>query len=293
MISLINGKTNILAVIGNPISHSASPKMHNHIIDLLTINYTYIPLLIQSESYLKNFFDFVRQGNIKGVNVTIPYKEAVIPFLDEIDPGAEQIAAVNTIVNESGKLVGYNTDGAGFIIQLNQRLSSSLKGKKVIMFGAGGSAKAISMSLLLTEISELIIVNRTESRAEKLKSKLYQVTDKVKIKKYAFNKILDKQGYQDLKTADIIINTTAIGLNSEASLLEDYSWISDKQLCCDIIYKPIETFFLKEAKKKGANILEGSGMLAAQGALAFKKFTQIDKDIAWLYQEMKKVVDVI
>jgi shikimate dehydrogenase len=212
---------------------------------------------------------------IMGVNITIPYKEAVIPYLDELSPEAAQIGSVNTIVYRDGRLVGHSTDGRGFILALERETTRSVSGKSVCLIGAGGSARSIAFALADAGISELWISNRTRFRADALKHDIQCHHPRLKIT------CVDERAAdldEILHARDIVINTTPIGMspNIDAMPLSNLGWISDHHLICDIIYKPQPTRWLTEAQLRGASILGGAGMLAGQGILAFHLFTGLE-----------------
>lgn len=271
----INGKTQILGIIGNPIAHTASPQMHNAMLEHLSLNYIYIPFKIEPNQ-LQNTLTAVRAMNIKGLNVTIPFKEQVIPFLDALDISAKQVGAVNTIINQNGHLTGYNTDGSGFITSLKIENNTDVRDKRCVIIGAGGSAKSIGFALLEHGAKSLMILNRTLTNAKALKSNL----EKYYQAPIFSSDFQDKNQYDMLQEADIIINTTPIGMDPHINQtpIEAFDWVLPQHLICDIIYKPKETLFLKKAKEKKAKIGYGYGMLVGQGILAFELFTQHKAD---------------
>jgi shikimate dehydrogenase len=266
----IDGKTKLLGIIGNPLSHSASPAMHNAAIKHLGLNYCYIPFEIE-EKNLDRFFTFMKITNILGINVTVPFKEKVIPYLDKLDISAKNAKAVNTIVNKDNQLIGYNTDGEGFIYDLTKKNKVNLAKKSVCLIGAGGAAKAIAYSLSLGPISKLIVINRTKKRAQDL---IKQLPKTKKIEFLAMS--LDENHINTiLAGSDLIINTTTLGMepNTKECPLKDFSWVKKNQVFYDIVYKPAKTKFLAQAEKKGAKTCFGKGMLVGQGVIAFKLFT--------------------
>ncbi|MCP4049813.1 MAG: shikimate dehydrogenase [bacterium] len=266
----INGKTGVFGVIGNPVDHTCSPAMHNAAYKHLKLNYIYIPMFVE-KTFIPDAVKAVRALNIKGINVTIPYKEYVIPYLDKLDPVAKKIGAVNTIVNKNGCLEGYNTDGNGLVISLESEAGIDLTSKSIGLLGAGGSAKSIAFSLTQKNIKKLVIYNRTFSKARKLKEDLEQ-NSSIEIQACGYE---NNDYLKELQDNDIVINTTSAGMKPDEDQLPvpDMSWVKPGHFCCDIIYKPSKTLFLKKAELSGAEILNGSGMLAGQGVLAFELFT--------------------
>ncbi|MBT5953629.1 shikimate dehydrogenase [bacterium] len=284
---MLNGSTKILGVIGNPIHHSKSPQMHNAAFNHLNLNYIYIPFLVE-KTQIETCMASLKSNNISGINVTVPFKESVIPFLDKIDPLAKKIGAVNTIVNKNGVLTGYNTDGYGLISDLSIN-KISLSNKSIAILGAGGSSKSICFSLLEQNITSLLILNRTVEKAERLKFNLIDSMNNditnIPIETGSLSSVIDEK---TLEKYDIIINTTSVGLNDNSTIFPTDNWSNQNQIVYDIIYSPPETNFLKQARLKGAKTLNGLGMLVGQGALAFKKFTSHDAPFDIMYNEVKK-----
>lgn len=260
----ITGKTKVLAVIGNPISHTASPKMQNAMIRSLNLDYVYIPIL-SDEAHLETTISSLRANHFSGANVTVPFKEKVLPFLDKLSPEAERIGAVNTIVNQNGELWGTNTDGDGFILSLKEELNFDPKHKTIAIIGAGGAAKAIADALIQKEPNALHLFNRTPEKLHSLVNTLEKFGDTpIQAHKLTETPILE--------TADLVIQTTPIGMKNDECPIE-MNWVNANQLVYDIIYAPPETRFLKKARLNGAKTCNGLGMLAGQGCLAFYHFT--------------------
>ena len=263
----IGASTNILCVIGHPIEHSMSPIMHNAALNELSLDYIYMAYDILPSELKKAILGF-KKSNVKGINVTIPHKEKILNYIDELDPLSKQIGAVNTIKNEGGVLLGRNTDALG----AKQALFDAgfkIEGKKALILGAGGAARAISFALS-EEIDEIFIVNRTEERAIKLANELQEKT-KIKASGMEMN---GKTLRTLISSVDILINTTPIGMYPKI----DTSPISKDLLhenlfIFDIIYNPLQTRLLKDAKKVGSKTLNGLDMFINQGALAFEWWT--------------------
>jgi shikimate dehydrogenase len=244
-----------------------SPIMHNAAFEDLNLKNMYIAVDILPKQ-LKQAVKSLKTFNFKGANVTIPHKETIIKFLDEIDPLAQKIGAVNTIKNNEGFLIGKNTDASGAKKSLIDS-GCKLKDTKVIMLGAGGAARAIAY-VLADDVSEILIFNRNEKRAIELSNNLRMDKD-VNV----FGKILDENNLKkELSDANIIINTTPIGMYpniNKSPLTKDLLY--NNLFVFDIIYNPIETKLIKEAKEKGCMTLGGLNMLVNQGALAFEWWT--------------------
>ena len=262
----INGKTRICAIIGDPVEHSLSPIMHNAAFEELGLNLVYITFEVNSRN-LKRAILGVRSLGILGLNITMPHKNAAIKYLDELDAVAKAINAVNTVVNQQGTLIGYNTDGAGVIRALKENHVYPLD-KKLVLLGAGGAAKAIAYQVS-QEVKELVILNRTLDKAKKLTEMLKNSGIKIK------NQILSSNVLKkELSTADILINATSVGMspNINRSPVPSEYLHSDLDVM-DIIYNPIKTKLLEDAKNVGAKIVTGIDMLIYQGAVAFEIWT--------------------
>lgn len=269
----------LFGVMGDPIAHSMSPVMHNDLFDHYRIDAAYVPFHV-SKGNLEAAVNGLRAIRVAGFNVTVPYKTEIMDLLDEIDPLAKAIGAVNTVVNKEGKLVGYNTDGRGFVRGLKEQLST-LADKKVLMIGAGGAAKAIYFSMAEAGVQKIALYNRTPAKAEELRNSCpFQVETEV------FDK---EQAEEQLADYDLLIQTTSIGMapNIDESplLLKE---VKSGSLASDIIYNPLETKFLREASSAGARIQNGIEMFVYQGALAFEIWTGIFPDTVRMKENVLK-----
>lgn len=254
-------------IIGDPVQHSLSPIMQNSAFSALGIKSSYISFRVSSGE-LKTSIESLKSIGIAGFNVTIPHKISILPYIDELDNTASKSNAVNTVKNEGGKLIGYNTDLYGFIQPLYKR-NIDFKGIKVLIIGAGGAAYAIVTALSYEkEIGEIIIVNRSSQKA----SILVQHGLKLGLNTHQedFNN-LPKVALQ----SDLIVNATSIGLNNESSPIERDN-INPKSIVYDIVYKPIITDLVRKAKDVNAKVVYGYEMLLEQGAQAFKIWTGLD-----------------
>lgn len=264
---IIDGKTKLTGVIGHPIEHTFSPAMHNNAYEKMNMNYRYMPFNIHPEN-IDNLIKSAKILNIKGLNVTIPYKTIIIKQLDAIDPIAKKIGAVNTISFKDNIATGYNTDGIGAIRSLQKY--TTLKDKNILILGAGGASKAITFTLTEESPNSIKIANRSANNAETLIENIKKQTTYSNI---GFIPINDTD--EIIKDVDIIINTTPIGMspniNAEPPIKTDK--IHKGQTVMDIIYNPLKTRLLKESEKQGANVISGNYMLINQGIEAFKIFT--------------------
>ena len=248
-------------VIGNPIDHSLSPKLQNWWLKENNINATYGKIKLEDHE-IKNFIQDIKVQKIAGCNVTVPFKKKVIPFLNKLSPEAEQTQSVNTITFDNGDLVGHNTDIAGFYTAI-KKLNFTVKGKKVLILGAGGVVPSIIFALKNMNVKEIIISNRTREKAENLK--------------VLFNnlKILE---WGELTDFHMVINATSLGLNNEKINL-DFSSLGHDKLFYDIIYNPQETPFLKVGKQLGCKTENGKTMFVYQALEAFKLWHNIEPKI--------------
>ncbi|WP_163328224.1 shikimate dehydrogenase [Desulfurobacterium thermolithotrophum] len=262
----LTGKTSVYGIIGHPVKHSLSPLMQTAAFKALGIDAVYVPFDVEPEN-LGEAVGGLRALNVKGFNVTVPFKEEVIEYLDFVDEDAEFLGAVNTVKNEDGKLTGYNTDADGFLKSLIEE-GVELKGKKVTMFGAGGAARAVGYAVLKGGAKFLNIVNRNFSKG-KIVGELLGKRGNVLVFPLREDSVATL-----LKDTDIIINTTSVGMKPDDPLLFDYSLIPEGITVVDIIYNPAETLLLKAAKEKGCKIINGLGMLIYQGAIAFEIWTE-------------------
>ena len=248
-------------VIGNPIDHSLSPKLHNYWLRENNINAIYEKKKID-EKDIQSIISEIKEKKINGINVTVPFKKAVIPYLDKLSPEAELTQSVNTIILMDNNLVGYNTDISGFTKAIKD-LNFKIEGKKIFILGAGGVVPSIIFALNKMNVSEIIISNRTRQKADDLKTQF---------------KILNVIDWGDLPKFDVIINATSLGLNDEVINL-NLSDVGENKLFYDVIYNPSLTNFLKEGKKLGNQSENGKLMFVYQAAHAFKLWHGIEPRI--------------
>jgi shikimate dehydrogenase len=263
----ISGKTRVCGIIGDPVEHTLSPGMQNAAFQAAGADYVYLPFRVKRED-LEKAVQGMRALNIRGLNVTIPHKVAVMPFLDEIDSLAEKIGAVNTLVNTEGFLKGYNTDAAGFLGALTaEKIDPS--GKKIVILGSGGAARSIACSLA-EKGSNLIILNRHPASAIDLADRIQRLWGK----KAGALETTEENLKSVLERADILVNTTSLGMLPRVDLSPVPSnLIKPGTIVFDIVYNPLKTRFLREAEKRGARIITGLEMLIRQGAEAFDLWT--------------------
>ncbi|RJP59951.1 MAG: shikimate dehydrogenase [Deltaproteobacteria bacterium] len=279
----IDADTKITGILGHPIHHSLSPLMHNTVFKHLGLNYVYLPFDVKPED-LKCAINAIRCMNIVGVNLTIPHKEKVIAHLDRIDTEAELIGAVNTIENIDSELVGFNTDGQGFLESLKNDLGFSPKGKSILIVGAGGAARGILVSLALGGAPKISVTNRTYNRAEKL---IEEFSDRFPSVKFSALPLDNNTLKNCLGDTDLLINTTSVGMNGD-SLRLPLSYLPKSAIIYDIVYNPLKTPLLREAEEAGLTAHNGLGMLVFQGALSFKIWTDVDAPVKLMKETLAK-----
>tara|TARA_Y100000741_G_scaffold227873_1_gene174045 strand:- start:237 stop:1028 length:792 start_codon:yes stop_codon:yes gene_type:complete len=249
-------------VIGNPITHSLSPKLHNYWIKQNNIDAIYDKKKL-NENELDNLILDVKERNISGVNVTVPFKNSVIPFLDELSDESNKTQSVNTIYLKDKKIIGHNTDIEGFENAI-KKINFDFKNKKIFILGAGGVVPSIIYASMKMNSSEIFVSNRTSEKAQKVKN--------------IFNNI-KLISWGDMPDFDVIINATSLGLNQEDKINLDLTEIGKNKLFYDVIYNPTETNFLKKAKKLGNKCENGKLMFIYQAFSAFKLWHGIEPSI--------------
>jgi shikimate dehydrogenase len=256
----------IYGLIGYPVKHSLSPAMHNAAFRALNINaeYRLFPL---REGELKSFFAQLKRNNILGLNVTVPHKEKITPFLSRISPEAELIGAVNTIKIQQNILEGFNTDGAGFLKHLTEDLRFTPTNKKVAVIGAGGAARAVCVYLSREKPESIFIYDIDKSRAEILVNHLREHFSGIEFRR------VDSIEAINVNRCSLLINATPVGLKDTDPCLLNGKFIHKDLLVYDLIYNPGETKLLRLATQKGAMVSNGLGMLLHQGAAAFELWT--------------------
>lgn len=257
----INGETKHLGIIGNPIEHTYSPKMHNYISEIMEKNCVYSAFEVKKQD-LEKAIDAIRALGFLGTNITAPYKVDVIEHLDVLSEKARLFGSVNTVVNKDGKLYGYTTDADGFYMSL-KRKGFSVEDKDVLILGAGGAAKPVIALFAMEGAKSITVSNRTKEKTIKMSEFLFDAT--------GFKMDCDIK----LSHYDLVVNTTPLGMYPDIDTAPqfDTSLIDEKSFVADMIYNPEETLFLKEAKKRGAVTLNGLGMLIYQGIIAYELFT--------------------
>ena len=263
----ISGKTRVCGVIGEPIEHTLSPLMHNAAFEALKIDYVFLAFRVKPAE-VESAVNGMRALNIRGLNVTMPHKSSVIKHLDRVDLSAQIVNSVNTILNKENLLFGFNTDGVGAFKALKEN-GVELKGRKVLLLGAGGAARAIAYTMA-KEADELAVLNRTVKQAQALAKLL----EKSFNKKISTGSLSPSDIQSNLQDSDILINATSVGMKPKA----EESPVPPKLLrsnlaVMDIVYNPLETKLAKDAKAAGARVVSGVEMLIYQGAASFELWT--------------------
>ena len=262
---LINGHTKQLAIIGEPVEHSFSPQMHNFFSEITNNNYSYSAWKTDN---IENAIKGIRAMNIRGVNVTAPYKKDVLQYLDDIDDNALLLGSVNTVVNSNGRLKGYNTDAEGFYRSLINA-GIAITDKNIMVIGAGGASQPAVMRFVQAKPKSITVVNRTKSRADKMRDDIRKKLD-----------FEIKTEFDSSSNYDVVINTTSAGMTSsilptaEIDGIDNLDFIDAHCAAADMIYNPPETLFLQTARRQGAKTANGLGMLIYQGIIAYELFTE-------------------
>jgi len=271
-----------LGLIGYPIKHSLSPWIHETFLEKTNLKGTYSIIEIEERSFAEEI-EKLKKRDIDGFNVTVPYKEKIIPFLDEIDPQASAIGAVNTVQNKDGKWIGYNTDGIGYMRSLISKYPELKKDKNIaiLLLGAGGAAKGILHALVENGYTNITIANRSLDRA----SELAKANGQIKI-------LPLNDAEANLAAYSLIIQTTSVGMkpNADRSIIS-LANVRKGAIVSDIVYQPLVTNFLKEASFHGARIHFGHTMLLYQAQYAFEIWTGIKPEIGTMDDELKTILE--
>ena len=276
----ISGHTGLLALIGSPVGHSASPLMYNYSFERLGLDYAYVAFDVKEQD-VKAALDAMRVFHMRGMNVTMPDKVEAARHVDELSPAAQIIGAVNTIVNENGKLVGHITDGEGFVNNLKDH-GVDIRGKKITVAGGGGAATAIQVQCALDGAREIVIFNKKDSffeRTLQTAEKIRSAVPECKVSVYDIDDV--ERMTEEIESSDVFANATIVGMKpmDDQSVVKDLSALRPGLVVADIVYNPEETLLLKQAKEAGCTCIGGKGMLLWQGVSAFKLFTGEDMPV--------------
>ena len=280
MESRITGHTGLLALLGSPVGHSGSPAMYNYSFEKLGLDYAYVAFDVK-EDEMEQAIAAIRLFKMRGCNVTMPGKNIAVKFMDELSPAAELIGAVNTIVNDDGKLTGHNTDGIGFVQNLKEN-GVEVKGKKITIAGGGGAATAMQVQCALDGAREITIFNKKDAFFERTLNtaeKIRKAVDGIVVNVYDIDDVAKMT--EEILSSDIFANATIVGMKplDDQSVVKDLRAFHKELVVCDAVYNPIETKLLREAKEAGCKCVGGKGMLLWQGVAAFKLYTGKDMPV--------------
>ena len=276
----IDGHTRLLGLIGTPVGHSKSPAMYNYCFEKYGLNCAYLAFDVPMEK-VADAINALRTFNVMGANVTMPLKNAVIPYLDEVSPASLAIGAVNTIVNKDGKLTGYVTDGMGYTGEL-RRGGVEIAGKTVTLLGAGGAASAIAIEAALEGAREIRVFNKRDAFWERALHNLETIGKAAPACKISLNDLDDADALRaSIDSSDILTNATRVGMKpmDDVSLITDVTMFRPDLIVTDVVYDPQETRLLREAKAAGCRTFDGLGMLVEQGAASFKLYTGLEMPV--------------
>ena len=287
---MISGKTKLTGFFAKPASHSLSPLMHNLAFSHWGIDAVYLAFEVD-QTNLRQAVESIRTLDMLGVNVSMPNKTAVLAYLDQLSPEAELIGAINTIVHQEQRLIGYNTDGMGFVRSVNET-GHPIKNQKIVVLGAGGAAKAIVVQMALEGAQEITIYKRLNATFLPLKEYFAKVSEKtgcpIRLHDYAD----ESQLALDLSQANLLINATDIGMGSKKDQLPiaDVKLLHSQLAVFDLIYSPSETRLIQEAKKMGIKAYNGLVMLIHQGAIAFELWTHQEMPVQNIRERLEQEV---
>lgn len=280
----ITGKTRVLAILGYPVEHSLSPAMQNAEFDRLGLDYVYVPAPVAPDNLEVCIKGLVAAG-VAGFNVTIPHKQAVMRFLDEVSDDAALVGAVNTIKVENGRLHGYNTDIDGWVRDVQEDIL--LERSSVCLIGAGGAARAVAVGALKSGASRLFICGRNPETVSALASSLKEKMPDADI---SWKGMDDQDCRAEVGACDIVVNTTPVGMDSTPGMPVPVDWLTENQYFYDTIYTPAETELLRAARQNGCATRNGLGMLAYQGAVAFEIWTGQMPDVDRMKSILRRIL---
>ena len=281
---LITGHTRIVGVIGAPVEHSRSPQMHNAALAKARLDYVYVPFHVRPGDIARALEGF-KALNVVGINVTLPHKAAVLPYLTSMSREAALIGAVNTLSFRDGEIHGENTDAEGFLRALREAEGDDVGHRlfrEVVVLGAGGAARAVVVALALAGAKRIVIANRTATKAVALAEEMQAKTD-VTMRGLG---LTDARVDEALRNSTLLVNTATSSMDAEAPLLFDDSVLSPHTFVYDIVYTPPVTSVMRAAAERGCKTLGGIGMLVHQGAIAFEKWTGIEPCLVTLREAL-------
>jgi shikimate dehydrogenase len=277
----VSYKAELVGVFGYPVAENPTIVMQEAAFRALDLKWRYLTIEVRPAD-LANAMQGLRAFNMRGINLTIPHKVAVLRYLDEVSDDARLMGAVNTVRRQGDRLIGENTDGKGFLVSLRNEAQIDPAGKKVVVLGAGGAARAMTVELALASAGHIAVVNRSPDRGQALVDLLNTKTDTTA------DFVAWSDSYAIPAGTDVIINATSIGLYPDVSARPDivYETVLPSMVVCDVIPNPPRTPFLLEAESRGARTLDGLGMLVAQGAIGFKMWTGQEAPVDVMHQAL-------
>lgn len=282
-----NYKTELVGVFGHPVAENPTVVLQEAAFQKLNLNWRYLTIEVR-QGDLADAMQGLRAFNMRGINLTIPHKVSVLQYLDEISDAAKLMGAVNTVINKNNRLIGENTDGKGFLRSLVDDACVDPSGKRFVLLGAGGAARAIAVELALAGAAQVMVLNRSAPRGQDLVAMLNSKT----AVKAGF--VLWDHDYFVPADCDVLVNATSIGLfphiNQKPKLV--YSSILPSMVVCDVIPNPPDTLFLTEAQGHGAQTLDGLGMLVYQGAIGFKLWTGLEAPVTAMRTALEETLGV-
>ena len=286
-----DSETKLYGLLGKTLSHSISPSLHNNGFRDLGLNAVYL-MLETKEKNLEEYINSLKTIGFSGWNVTIPYKESIIPYLNGFSSLARASGAVNTVLNRRGRLTGYNTDVIGFQRQVEES-GINVKDKRAVVIGAGGAARAVIAALIQLSLADITIINRTVENAEEL-AKLFKEENSEQ--NFDFCSLEEQEYAEVLKAADLVVDTTPVGMysnNIKNKVVINPEYLHEDQLVIDLVYNPLKTEILKEAEKRGAQIGNGLPTLIYQAEASFKLWTKEMPPKKKWYQIAEEAVQII
>lgn len=283
MANRIQGTTTLVGLLGYPLKHSKSPHMHNTAFEALGLDHVYMAFEVQ-EGHIKEGLDAMRILNAEGCNVTMPHKKKVLEYLDDISNDAKIIGSVNTVKNDNGRLTGYNTDGRGFVKALEEN-NVEFKGKKIVLAGAGGAARAVATQLAYDGAKELVLFNRTLSSAEEI---IDNINKNIPTCKGIALEMDEEVLKKEIEDAAILVNCTSLGMKAtiDEAIISSPEALRKDLFVADIVYDPAQTKLLKMAEQAGCRYMNGLMMMIWQGAIAFKIWTGKDMPVDLIKKEI-------
>jgi shikimate dehydrogenase len=284
----IDGRTQLIGLIATPIGHSLSPAMHNMSFRKLGLNNVYMAFEVGSQQ-LEDVLAGFRALNLRGFNVSMPNKMKILPYLDEVTPAARFVGAVNTVVNENGKLIGYNTDGIGYVRGLKEN-GVDIKGKKMTLMGAGGAASAVAIQCAIDGAAEIHIFNREDESYQRALKNADIINNEIDGNCRATVHHIEDQELlrSSIESSDILTNATGVGMKplEGQSIITDPSWLRPELIVSDVVYNPRKTKLLEITESVGCKAINGLGMMLWQGAKAFELWTGQEMPVEYVKEQM-------